>query len=125
MTCIAAAEAGIPAIIAEAGGCGLLDEAAVQLLVRGVENVLRSLGMLPGEPEPAAGQRHVARSEWLRCSVEGWWDADVGRATRFRPAASSAACATCGARCWRRCTPPRTALSSSSRRARQSPPAAC
>jgi hypothetical protein len=84
MTCIAAAEAGIPAIIAEAGGCGLLDESAVQLLVRGVENVLQSLGMLPGEPAPAAGQRHVARSEWLRSSVEGWWDAGVGAGDEVR-----------------------------------------
>jgi hypothetical protein len=78
MTCIAAAEAGIPAIIAEAGGCGLLDEASVQLLLRGVGNVLRSLGMLPGEPEPTGGQRHVAGSEWLRCEHEGWWDAAAG-----------------------------------------------
>jgi len=78
MTCIAAAEAGIPAIIAEAGGCGLLSEDAVEMLVRGVDNVLRSLGMLPGEPAPVAGQRHVERSVWLRCSHEGWWDAAVG-----------------------------------------------
>lgn len=77
MTCIAAAEAGIPAIIAEAGGCGLLSEDAVGMLVRGVENVLRVLEMLPGSPEPVVGQRHVARSEWLRCASEGWWDAAV------------------------------------------------
>jgi hypothetical protein len=77
MTCIAAAEAGIPSIIAEAGGCGLLSEEAVGMLVRGVDNVLRTLGMLPGKPEPAVGQRHVARSEWLRCTNEGWWDTGV------------------------------------------------
>jgi predicted deacylase len=78
MTCIAAAEAGIPAIIAEAGGCGLLSEEAVAMLVRGVDNVLRSLGMLPGEPRVVSGQRRVAGSEWLRCENEGWWDAAVG-----------------------------------------------
>ena len=78
MTCVAAAEAGIPAIIAEAGGCGLLDDGAVDLLVRGVGNVLRFLGMVPGEPEPTDGQRHVARSEWIRCEHDGWWDAAVG-----------------------------------------------
>ena len=77
MTCVAAAEAGVPAIIAEAGGRGLLEEAAVRLLVRGVENVLRLLEMLPGEPEPVSGQRDVRRFEWLRCEHEGWWDAAV------------------------------------------------
>jgi predicted deacylase len=33
--------------------------------------------MIPGEPEPAGRQRHVGRSEWLRCSNQGWWDAGV------------------------------------------------
>ena len=77
MTCIAAAEAGIPAIIAEAGGCGLLDEDAVMLLADGVGNVLRLLGMLPGEPAPTTGQRRVGSFVWLRCASEGWWDAEV------------------------------------------------
>ncbi len=77
MTCIAAAEAGIPAIIAEAGGCGLLDDDAIELLVRGIGNVLRHLEMLPGEPDPAAGQRTVGSFVWLRCGGEGWWDAAV------------------------------------------------
>ena len=40
----------MPAIIAEAGGCGLLEEDAVRLLSTGVANALRHLGMLPGEP---------------------------------------------------------------------------
>jgi predicted deacylase len=35
MTCSAAAGAGIPAVIAEAGGCGQLDPVAVDLLVEG------------------------------------------------------------------------------------------
>ena len=84
MTCVAAAEAGIPAIIAEAGGCGLLEEAAVQMLVDGVGNVLRLLGMLPGEPAPPArAQRHVGGNVWLRCEHEGWWDAAVGPGDEF------------------------------------------
>ncbi len=78
MTCTAAAEAGIPAIIAEAGGCGVLDEDAVDLLAGGVRNVLRLLEMLPGEPEPPpAAPRHVGRFEWLRCVHEGWWESAV------------------------------------------------
>jgi predicted deacylase len=78
MTCSAAAAAGVPGIIAEAGGCGLLDEGAVGLLTTGVENVLRQLGMLPGEPEPAlCPLQSVGRFLWLRSANEGWWDAAV------------------------------------------------
>jgi len=78
MTSTAAARAGIPAIIAEAGGCGRLEEAAVQLLVDGVRNVLRHLEMLPGPPEPPrAGARAVGSFVWLRSRQEGWWDSVV------------------------------------------------
>ena len=78
MTVSGAAQAGIPAIIAEAGGRGQLEEHAVQLLVTGVRNVLRHLEMLPGEPEPpAASQRTVGSFVWLRSAHEGWWDAAV------------------------------------------------
>src|SRR3954469_20782416 len=72
MTNIAAAEAGKPAIIAEAGGWGLLSEEAVDLLATGVVNALRHLGMLPGEPEPpAAPQQRVGRFDWLHCEGAG------------------------------------------------------
>ena len=79
MTSTAAARAGIPAVIAEAGGCGRLEEAAVQLLTDGVRNVLSHLEMLPGPPEPPrAGTRSVGNFVWLRCEHEGWWDSVVG-----------------------------------------------
>jgi uncharacterized protein len=78
MTTAAAAEAGIPAIIAEAGGCGLLSEDAVDLLATGVRNALRHLGMLPGEPDPPAGpQQRVGRFDWLRSAQAGWWAPSV------------------------------------------------
>ena len=74
----AAAAAGIPGVIAEAGGRGLLEESAVDALVHGVRNVLRRLEMLPGAPEPPpAGQRRVGSFIWLRSTQEGWWDAAV------------------------------------------------
>jgi len=77
-TSAAAAAAGVPAIIAEAGGCGLIDEQAIGLLTSGVANVLRELGMLPGEPAPPRRPlRSVARFVWLRSAGEGWWDAAV------------------------------------------------
>jgi predicted deacylase len=78
LTTSAAAEAGIPGVIAEAGGRGLLEESAVQLLVTGVRNVLRHLEMLPDDPEPPpAGQRQVGSFIWLRSAHEGWWDSAV------------------------------------------------
>ena len=78
MTSTAAASAGVPAAIAEVGGRGLLEEAAVQMHLRGLANALRHLGMLPGEPSPPrADMRSVGRFVWLRTSTEGWWEAGV------------------------------------------------
>src|SRR5215831_4315131 len=51
-TSTAAAEIGIPAIIAEAGGCGMVERAAVDAHVRGLDRVLALLGMTAG-PGPA------------------------------------------------------------------------
>jgi hypothetical protein len=79
MTSDAAAGVEIPAIIAEAGGCGQLEEPAVTMLVDGVRNVLRSLEMLPGPvPGPRSDMRFVGTFEWLRCRDAGWWEAAVG-----------------------------------------------
>ena len=72
MTSSAAARAGIPAVIAEAGGCGQLEEAATAMLVDGVRNVLRHLELLPGEPNRVAlARRREVRL--VRASQEGWW----------------------------------------------------
>ncbi len=74
----AAAAAGVPAVIAEVGGCGLPEEDAVRLHVDGIGNALRHLGMLPGEvTPPRADMRSVGRFVWLRSVEEGWWEADV------------------------------------------------
>lgn len=79
MTSSAAAGAGIPAIIAEAGGAGRLDPTAVELLVEGVRNVLRSLEMLPGPARPRrADMQLVGAFDWLRCRSAGFWQAAVG-----------------------------------------------
>jgi predicted deacylase len=78
MTCSAAAQAGIPAIIAEAGGCGQLETVAVELLVAGTRNALRSLEMLPGPVDPPrADMRQVGAFDWLRCRAAGFWEASV------------------------------------------------
>ena len=90
----AAAAAGIPAITPEAGGCGLLEDDAIAAHVRGLENVLRVLGMLPGEVEPPERpQRLVRRFIWPRAKAAGWWQPDV------RPGEAVAAGARLGAVC--------------------------
>jgi predicted deacylase len=51
----AAAEKGVPAILAEAGGVGQMQEEAVELLVNGVVNVMRHLGMIAGDTPATPG----------------------------------------------------------------------
>jgi uncharacterized protein len=78
-TSSAAAEAGIAAITAEAGGCGLVEEHAVRLHVDGLNGVLEVLGMV--DSHPAAADRpaptHLGRFLWLRCQRAGWWEPTV------------------------------------------------
>jgi predicted deacylase len=77
-TSTAAAEIGIPAIIAEAGGCGLVEPAAVDAHVRGLDRVLAVLGMTDGPAAaPAAAPARLDRFLWLRSTSEGWWEPGV------------------------------------------------
>ena len=81
----AAAEIGIPAIIAEAGGCGLVERPAVEAHVRGLNRVLALLGMSEdpaGPPDDVAPPTYLRRFLWLHCRDEGWWEpsAQVGEA---------------------------------------------
>jgi uncharacterized protein len=77
-TSAVAAEAGIPAIIAEAGGCGLVEEDAVRLHVAGLDRVLTVLEMadtgVPPAPEPVL----LTRFLWLYSVNAGWWEPTVG-----------------------------------------------
>jgi len=80
-TSAAAAEVGIPAITAEAGGCGLIEPAAVDLHVRGLDRVLASLGMVDatagGADEQVEPPVTLTRFIWLRCAAAGWWQPAV------------------------------------------------
>jgi predicted deacylase len=76
-TSTAAAEIGIPAIIAEAGGCGLVEAAAVAAHVRGLDQVLAVLGMTGPPATLAAAPVHLGRFLWLRSVSEGWWEPAV------------------------------------------------
>jgi predicted deacylase len=74
----AAAEAGIPAITAESGECGLVQREAVQRHVRGLDGVLAQLGMArnphagPGDPPTA-----LSRFLWMTGIDAGWWEPTV------------------------------------------------
>ena len=83
-TSAAAAAIGVAAITAEAGGCGLVEEAMVALHVRGLGRVLTAMGMADadangapaGAGEPAAAG-YLGRFLWLRCAQDGWWEPAV------------------------------------------------
>lgn len=83
-TSAAAAELGIPAVIAEAGGCGLVERAAVEMHVRGLNRVLAQLGM-SDDPAPKTGSgagtptgpTRLSRFIWMRSAHAGWWEPTV------------------------------------------------
>jgi predicted deacylase len=82
-TCAAAADLGIPAIVAESGQNGVLDPRAVDRHTTGLTNALRHLGVLAGVAVPGAELAGRAATEhdgwhWLRTPVAGWWEASVG-----------------------------------------------
>jgi predicted deacylase len=85
-TSAAAAEVGIAAITAEAGGCGLVEEHAVQAHVDGLNGVLEVLEMV--DSRPAAADRpaptHLGRFLWLRCQQGGWWEPTVSAGESVR-----------------------------------------
>lgn len=69
---------GVAAMLAESGGRGLLVEEDVARHVRGVTNILRTIGALVGAPEPVPPPRVVNSFEWLRSPVEGIFHPAVG-----------------------------------------------
>ncbi|MCU1491340.1 MAG: putative succinylglutamate desuccinylase / aspartoacylase family [Acidimicrobiaceae bacterium] len=78
----AAAEAGIPSITAEAGGCGLVDERSVELHLSGIRRVLASLGVLPASFDPPQSPVELNRWVWLRSAIGGWWSPAVAAGDR-------------------------------------------
>jgi len=78
-TSAAAAAVGIAAITAEAGGCGLVEEQAVQMHVTGLDGVLAELGMADRGPGTDGRQApaYLSRFLWLRCQDAGWWEPAV------------------------------------------------
>jgi uncharacterized protein len=81
MSSWAASQIGIPAIIAEAGECGLVQEHAVQAHVRGLDRILAQLGMADAPAAEgdgsAAAPVHLRRFIWMRSVPAGWWEPAV------------------------------------------------
>jgi predicted deacylase len=73
----AASDAGIPAITAESGECGLVQEDAVDRHVRGLDHVLGVLG-IADDPAPAApSPTYLSRFDWMYGTDAGWWEPAV------------------------------------------------
>lgn len=72
MTCSEGARAGVPSVLAEAGGQGRWPESAITPLVDGTERVQRRLGMRAGglDPRPV---RELTTFAWLRSEHAGRW----------------------------------------------------
>jgi uncharacterized protein len=85
MSTTAATAAGIPGVIAEAGGCGLPEPREVARHIRGLINALRSARMLSGEPDPPPpNQRLATRFIWPRAKSAGWWQAETHAGAEVR-----------------------------------------
>lgn len=66
-----AVEAGVPCIMLEAGEVWKIEPAVVEVGVRGVLNVLRTVGMLKGEPRESPFQLIVTKTTWVRAPMGG------------------------------------------------------
>ena len=73
----AAAQVGVAAITAEAGGRGLVDENSVRLHEEGVRRVLAMLDVLPASFDPVPNPVEFSRWVWLRAEHAGWWSSNV------------------------------------------------
>ncbi len=106
----AAARAGIPAMLAEAGGQGIWPPEDVALLRTGVDRVMRHLGMLDGPSPAPLPSTLLDRFVWLRSEHDGFWypgtrcgDAvregqDLGRITDYEGKVLQTAAAPAGGR---------------------------
>lgn len=70
-TYAAASQAGIPAVLAEAGGQGIWNEETVGILSNGLARVLAHSGMLDSSLAPAEEVVDLDRWAWLRADVDG------------------------------------------------------
>lgn len=67
----AATMAGVPCIILEAGEVWKIESSVVEVGVRGVMNVLKTLGMVRGKVTPPRFQTRIHRTTWVRAERGG------------------------------------------------------
>ncbi|WP_455265743.1 succinylglutamate desuccinylase/aspartoacylase family protein [Phascolarctobacterium sp.] len=80
-----AAICGIPSIELELGDCATWSEAEVALYMENITNVLRYLGVLPGEAvKRTAPIKRITQGEYLDADASGRWYAYVTREDRVR-----------------------------------------
>jgi predicted deacylase len=71
-------ELGFPAITLESGGTGMLVKEDIDEMAFGLRNVLRTIGMLPGEIEPRPDEQiHMVGADWVRAGRAGLLYRDV------------------------------------------------
>jgi len=68
---VTAARAGIPTLLAEAGGQGVLSEPEVRMHLRGLNNVARQFGLLAGDPTPPPPYVWIRESVTMRSPTDG------------------------------------------------------
>ncbi len=75
----AAAEVGIPALTAEAGGRGIVEPAEADRHVAGLRRIFGRLGMLPAPEGPTeqATPTVLGHFLWMRAERGGWWEPAV------------------------------------------------
>ncbi len=73
----AATRAGIPSILAEAGGQGIWPKEDVERHVDGLDRLMRHLKMRVGEPPDARPYTLLDRFLWLRSEHDGFWYPNV------------------------------------------------
>lgn len=73
-----ACRAGCHTIVMEGGEVWKVEPSIVETAVRGVQNVLRSLGMLDGELDRPTYQVSAKRSAWVRADHGGFLDFHIG-----------------------------------------------
>jgi predicted deacylase len=81
---VLAGAAGIPAVLTETGGHGVLREDEVLFLVRCLEDGLRHLAMLPGKPSGAVAPTVLNRFEGVYAPADGLWSPAVGKGAAVR-----------------------------------------
>jgi predicted deacylase len=73
---------GVPSVMIELGGGGRIWPEFVEIGVQGATNILKHLGMLPGEPVTVEQKQWIGTSsQWPRPKEGGWWEqvVDLGQ----------------------------------------------